>query len=237
MSIPPHDPRPESTPLPAEWVERIDAPLAGQGEGTTGEGTVGSGPNGEGDLSAAEAALVRARRQAAVLRSLPRLVAPPSLDGATVAALNEGQRQDRAASVLSGMERQPVPAALDAAVEALISASDDTASPNGLRAPAALDGLVAQAIASDDEVERALRSDERLVVRRRVTVGAGFALAVFAGVLVFGLGRGNRAQDTTGASTDAPSFVQIVPVTVESLSPAERDFLRSFGGPLYGGAS
>lgn len=258
MSTAPRSPRePRPDPLPAVWLDLV-VDLA------PGVGTDGPGVDDESltrraarlldrePTDAEWAALRSARGHIRALRHLERLAAPASLEGCVVASLEAGHRQDRAAAVLSAVDRIAAPAELDALVEAAI---DRAASEHP--APAVLDRLVEERIAAPEAGtvrsmaarlgrKRAPSSlDERVLAgdllgaggpRPRVTA----ARLLAAGAAVLALVLTIRVMD--GASTQpAPSghkftIVRLDPADAAALSPADRMFLESISGQMFGGS-
>jgi hypothetical protein len=88
----------------------------------------------------------RVARFSALLGSLPRRNSPPELDGAVVAALEAGHRQERAIAAVRGLARLPMPAEIPA--EPSVDLPTDPwgrvleGQRPGARAPAVLDRLV-----------------------------------------------------------------------------------------------
>lgn len=195
------------------------------------------------------------------LRWLEPLAAPTALDGAVVASLHGGHREERAAEQLMSLAPLRAPARLDALVAAAVL--EESARDPEVRAPAALDDLVARSIsgsgaaAADEPAKPAARG---LVFHRPGGVLAGgLAVLAAAGVLLVGLstadpgGRGDAAGSgvADGAAVDdsaldgsavdegdAPRLRLVVErIDPDQLSSEERAFLRRTGGFLLGGQS
>ena len=197
------------------------------------------------------AALHTAQGHVRALHYLERLAAPAALEGCVVASLEAGHRQDRAGAVLSAVDRMDAPADLDVLVEAAV---DRAASEHP--APAVLDRLVEERIAAPEAgTVRSMaarlgrkrapsRLDERVLAgeflgadgpRPRVTA----ARLLAAGAAVLALVLTIRVID--GASTQpAPSGHQFTIHRIDSadaagLTPADRMFLESLSGQMFGG--
>lgn len=101
--------------------------------------------------SACRRELARAERRVAIVRELPRASAPLELDGAVVAALQAGARQERVIRALTALTPFPAPEDLESRI----------ALP---RAPAVLDRLVAEDMADPAKalVSRYVQRLERL---------------------------------------------------------------------------
>ncbi len=101
--------------------------------------------------SACRRELARAERRVAIVRELPRASAPSALDGAVVAALQAGARQERVIRALAALMPFPAPEDLERRI----------ALP---RAPAVLDRLVEEDMADPAKalVSRFVRRLERL---------------------------------------------------------------------------
>lgn len=96
----------------------------------------------------------------AALSGLQRLAAPMELEGAVVAALEAGHRQERAVGALRGLERVASPRALDHALQSeltsLAPAPSNLPAAQRLPAPSVLDDLVSKEL-SDPAGHRARR--------------------------------------------------------------------------------
>ncbi|MEL6429714.1 MAG: hypothetical protein AAFU73_17345 [Planctomycetota bacterium] len=211
-------PEPHGEPaLPSDWVEWID-----RADGAPSQGAVADGERAR--------ALERARAHARLLRSLPRLEAPASLEGAVVAALHAGHTEDRVRDQIVALRPVPAPAALDAAVAAAVERAVE-ADPVALRAPARLDGMVAEAVGSAPAPSSAVPARRQ---QRAVWVSMAAAAALVAGVYL-AVNRAPRGAEP--AQPRVASFIELVPVQASDLSPADRAVLQRFGAQLRGGRS
>lgn len=186
----------------------------------------------------------RARKGLAALQALQPQRAPARLDGAVVAALHAGARQERVLVHLSAMERQAAPPELDAQIERGLLW------PKGPDAPAELDSLVDADLAAPSEtmsrrflgkLDRLQAPDdleERLVVRpTRASRQRAFALV---GALLLLIGMGSLAiQRWSADAAVVPQTRVAVQWNIEVVENAEDldPIARALIGGLSGGAS
>lgn len=198
----------------------------------------------------AECVTCRARQQRAqlavrLLRALPAQRAPKTLDGAVVAALHAGTRQERAIQQVSALTRQEVPAELNSRVEdALVWTAEQPA-------PAELEvRLRAELAAPSEAMSRRflgrldrLRAPQDLDQRLSVPARSPSRRRAFAfvGTLLVVMGLASLALQRWGAELSSSQQQPRVAVqwnievieSAEGLDPVSRALI----GGLSGGAS
>ncbi|MCY2961761.1 MAG: hypothetical protein NTY35_16495 [Planctomycetota bacterium] len=217
-----------------------DAGVAGTDAGADGSLDPASGSARALDAHVAHCAacrreLARAERRTALVRSLTRVASPHALDGAVVASLQAGERQERAARAVASLTPMAAP--------------DDLVRRLALpRAPAVLDRLVgeeladpAKAVASryTRRLER-LRAPDDLADRLGRTtprpVSRTLSIALAAGGLVLTVGALLLAHVLQGTPRDAavapsgPILVVEHVESVHSLDPMAGQLLSGFLG-------
>jgi hypothetical protein len=198
-----------------------------------------------GECAACEARWRRLMTAGGLVRSLPRQLVPPELDGCVVASLHAGQREDRAVRTVRGLTRLVTPAELSSAV--------GDACGGKARAPAALDRLLAEdladpgrstarrasgrlrRLAAPPELARRLAADlrnETQGARDRWMSRGLLGLALAASLLVIV----RLAQGPGGPQNAPPSLLALQIRTLES--PEQLDpWARAIFDDFTGGAS
>lgn len=198
----------------------------------------------------AECSVCHARRQRALLgmrllRALPPQRAPQTLDGAVVAALHAGTRQERAVQQVSVLTRLEVPAELNSRVEdALVWTAEQPA-------PAELEARLRAELAAPSEVMSRrflgkldrLRAPQDLEQRMSVPARNSSRRRAFAlvGALLVVMGLGSLAVQRWGAELSSAQQQPRVAIqwNVEVIESAEGldPVARALIGGLSGGAS
>jgi hypothetical protein len=187
----------------------------------------------------------RAERGVRLLRALPPQRAPQALDGAVVASLHAGTRQERAIRQVEALTRLKVPAELSSQVEATLVWTADQPAPAELGAR-----LRAELAAPSEAMSRRLlgRLDRLRAPQdldRRMSVPArNFArrrAIAFAGALLVVMGLGSLAVQRWGAELSSAQQQPRVAIqwNVEIIESAEGldPVARALIGGLSGGSS
>ncbi|MEM6674050.1 MAG: hypothetical protein AAF726_14490 [Planctomycetota bacterium] len=204
-------------------------------------------------------ALSAARGQRRALGTLPRLAAPPALEGLVVASFEAGHRQERAARLVASLGLRGAPRDLDDCIEDLVGGRGG-AETDGASVPSVLDRLVAERI--DDPQRGMVRSmmgrlaripapsnlDTRVLAGEETKVDAAqgrramlriASAAVLTSALVLGIRLvGGDAQNQAPPDVEAgPRFavVRIDSLDDAGFSGADRALLSTLTGQVIGG--
>ncbi len=196
-----------------------------------------------GQCSGCGARAAHARALVRTLQGLETQRAPRELEGAVVAALNAGARQERAVASLRALERASVPGELEERVETL------ALWPEELSAPVELDQRLDQELRAPTQAmsQRFLAKLDRLrappVLETRVAAGSAEgrrrALAIVGGLLLLIALGSLTVQRWSADQIEAPQQRVAIRWQVETVESAEDldPIARALIGGLSGGAS